>query len=160
MKKKYDLIVDNNYTDFKKGIIKYYMLIIVFFIIVEMINYKEIAAHICIIIMVYIPSALVIMYTCLFQVTLKEDIISVRNWRGKKYNFQTAEIKKVIIRITQTNGLPGETMKIKTKKCSFRVDRYKKNYYEFKDYIEKNVNPEKIKIIKKDFRTKKQRGEV
>ena len=160
MKKKYDLIVDNDYSDFKKGIIKYYLLIIVFFIIVEILNYKEIAAHICIILMVYIPSAFAIMYTCLFQLTLKEDIINVRNWRGKRYSFHTSEIKKVIIRITKTNGLLGETMKVETKKRSFRIDKYKKNYDQFKEYIEKNVSPEKIEVIKKDYRTKKQRGEV
>lgn len=70
---------------------------------------------------------------------------------GEKCGFSVSEIKEVVIRITKTKWLPGEVLKIKTGRNTFRVDRYMKNYYRFKDFIEKNVNSEKIKIINKDY---------
>ena len=82
-------------------------------------------------------------------------MVNVRNWRGKKYSFNVSEINKVIIRKTKTNGLTGETLKVKVHGNSFRVDPFKKNYDKFKKFIEENVSPEKIKIINRDWRTKK-----
>lgn len=155
MKNKHNFVVNNDFSDWKKGTIRLYGFIMIFSAALEIINYKETAAHIFIPLMVYLPCTFVIMYICLFEVTVKDKMVNVRNWRGKKYSFNVSEINKVIIRKTKTNGLTGETLKVKVHGNSFRVDPFKKNYDKFKKFIEENVSPEKIKIINRDWRTNK-----
>ena len=149
---KYNFIVKIG-KEWKKTILEYSAFIMIFFTIIQIINYKQIAAQICIILMVHMPCIFTIMYFYLFEVIVKDDLIKVRNWRGKKYSFQISEIENVTIRITSTNGFDGDTMKVKTKKHSFRIDKNMQKYDTFKRYIENNVSPEKIIIVKNDYKT-------
>lgn len=185
--KRYDIKVELDKKT-KSFVLKCVAFIETIFIILQIVNHDQIAAQIFITLLIHIPIILILMFFMLFRVTVKGNIISVRNWRGKRFNITPDEIKKVIIRqnitrITEQGILQKpkidlikeeiwredlknacdekklEKITIKTKKGSFSVETLMKNFEKFSKYIIENVSEDKIEIIKRDFRPKNMRGE-
>lgn len=171
--KEYDIKVELDKQS-KKIILKCAAFIEIIFITLQIINHEKILAHIFITSIIHIPIILIVMFYMLYRVTVKGNIINIRNWRGKKYNITTKDIKKIIIRqnITrlQEQVIHQKTIKkeileekileritIKTKKGNFSVETLMKNFQKFSKYIIENVDEEKIQVIKRDFRPKNMR---
>lgn len=153
-KKEYDIIVNLD----KKSKNSCFMMIggiEVLCLIVQLVSNNTnniIAMHLSFAMIVHIPAIFCIMYFSLFRICVKGNIISVRNWRGKKFCFSLEEINSVVWRENvMPNGGVLYNITIKSKKGKVSFDTLLNNSEKLATFIKKNVEREKIKEIKNNF---------
>ncbi len=139
-----------------ENIFKTLLFIVVFFVVLITAytifsDGSHIVMYVAVTIFIFIPCLLAMMWAKLFKVTVKDDSISVRKGNGIKYSFNTADIKQVIRRETDSDLSHFGKITIKTINRHFSVDSAMKNFNKMSDYIYNNIDEGKVKVIKKDL---------